>query len=526
MAPEAAGQETRFGKYRIQNRIGIGGVGSVYKAVDVDLDRVVALKLLAKRFADRPEVITRFRSEARNAAKLKHENIVGVYEFGEVSGTHYLAMEFVDGVDLHEYVRKKRQLTPVEGLKFVTQAARALDHAHQQGLIHRDVKPPNFLVTKHEDKPLLKLTDFGLARVAHEREFSVTGDGLTVGTVDYISPEQARNSRLSDIRSDLYSLGCTFFYMLAGRPPFPTGSAAERLLQHINARPPDVRDFNPAVPLVVANLLRKLMAKKPDDRYHTPRDLLRDLEEIGNPNAMTPVRALAAQTPTADLSGSASTDLALKTVPRTSDLSIDERRKCDSLYQKALQFNSRGQHVEAIKALRDCSRMDPGNLGYRQALRRAGKIFLAERGYSWLGALVVGLSLKAKVRSAKRRGQHKRVLSLGEDALLRNPKEIGIALAMAGSAEALKYGDVAAWILASAIQESPRHPKLCRALAELSERQGNLPQAIALWKVVSMADPGDLQARQKLKDLSVRETIARANYRARSDDQGDQGGNE
>ena len=519
MAPEVAGNETRFGKYRILERLGIGGVGTVYKAVDVDLDRVVALKLLAKRFADRPEVIARFRSEARSAAKLQHENIVGVYEFGEVNATHYLAMEYVDGVDLHEYVRKKRQLTPAEGLHFLSQAARALDHAHQQGLIHRDIKPPNFLVTKHQNKPLLKLTDFGLARVAHDRELNVTGDGLTVGTVDYISPEQARNSRLSDIRSDLYSLGCTFFFMLAGRPPFPTGSAAERLMQHINGRVPDVRDFNPAVPLVVANVARRLMAKKPDDRYQRPKDLLFELEDIGSPMAATPGRSASAQTPTGDSSGDSSTDLSLKTV-RVSDLSIDDRRKCDSLYQKAMQLNSRGEHAAAVKALRECSQKDPGNLGYRQALRRATKILQVEHGGSWIGSLFGGLRWKAKVRSAKRRGKHKLVLSFGEEVLRRNPKDIGVILTMADAAEKLKYGDVAAWILASGIQENPRHPKLCRALAFLSERQENLSQAITMWKLIRSFSPEDAEARQKLKDLSARQTIVRGNYRSRvGDDQ-------
>src|SRR5262249_5938942 len=139
--------------------------GTVYKAMDVELQRAVALKLLAPRLASKPEVVARFRSEARAAARLRHENIVGVYEFGEINGAYYLAMEFIDGHDLHELVRRKQRLDPAEAREYLLQATRALDHAHRQGLVHRDIKPPNFLVTQHEGKPLLKLTDFGLARM-------------------------------------------------------------------------------------------------------------------------------------------------------------------------------------------------------------------------------------------------------------------------------------------------------------------------------------------------------------------------
>ena len=290
-------------------------------------------------------------------------------------------------------------------------------------------------------------------------------------------------------------------------------------MQHINARVPDVRDFNPAVPLVVANVARRLLAKKPIERYQAPRDLLRDLEDIGSPMALTPGRS-SAQTLTGDLAGEASTDLSLKTVPRTSDLSLDERRKCDSLYQKAMQLNSRGEHAAAVKALRECCQKDPGNLGYRQALRRATKILQAEHGGSWIGSLLGGLRWKSKVGSARRRRKHKLVLSAGEEVLRRNPHNIRVILSMAEAAEALKYGDVAAWILASGIQENPRHPKLCRALARLSERQENLSQAITMWKLIRSYDPEDMEARQKLKDLSARQTIVQGNYRSRvGDDQ-------
>src|SRR5262249_43078164 len=153
-------------------------------------------------------------------AKLNHRNIVKMYEFGEASGTYFLALEFVDGIDLFDYICRKRQLDLAESLLVLTQAAQALDHLHQQRMVHRAIKPSNFLLTRQNGELLVKLTAMGLARVGDEAAFRVTRDGSTVGTIDYMAPEQARDSSSADIRSDIYALGCTWFHMLAGRPPF------------------------------------------------------------------------------------------------------------------------------------------------------------------------------------------------------------------------------------------------------------------------------------------------------------------
>ena len=234
--------------------------------------------MLTAEMAAKPVMVERFHREAKAAANFAHENIVTLLDDGEVDGTHYLVMEFVDGIDLYNYITKKRRLDPEDARRILVQAARALEHAHRQGVVHRDIKPSNFLLTKKDGKLLVKLTDMGLARRVDENEFRVTRDGTTVGTIDYISPEQAHDAGKADIRSDIYSLGCTFFHMLAGDPPFPKGSLPERLMAHIKTAPPDICKLNPQVPAAFAHILNKMLAKRPKDRYQTPKELLKDLD--------------------------------------------------------------------------------------------------------------------------------------------------------------------------------------------------------------------------------------------------------
>jgi eukaryotic-like serine/threonine-protein kinase len=200
----------RIGKYEVLSHIATGGMGAVYKARDTEDGREVALKVMSPEMASKPSMIERFRREAKHAAKLSHENVVTLYEFGEVNNTWFLAMEFIDGIDLHEYSKRKGPLDPAEALDIILQGCRALNHAYQCGIIHRDIKPSNFLVTRQGERMVIKMTDLGLARQVSNDEFRVTRAGTTVGTLDYMAPEQARDSGLADIRSDLYSLGSTW----------------------------------------------------------------------------------------------------------------------------------------------------------------------------------------------------------------------------------------------------------------------------------------------------------------------------
>jgi eukaryotic-like serine/threonine-protein kinase len=280
--PEKAALPTRIGKYKVIDHIASGGMGAVYRATDTDSGCEVALKVMAGASLTRPSDRERFRREAASAAKLNHENIVKLYDSGEFENLHFLALEFVDGIDLKEYIARKGKLSPVKARRLILQAARALAHVHEQGIIHRDIKPSNFLVMKRGDRKVLKLIDLGLAREVDSEEFRITRANHTLGTIDYMSPEQARDSGTADVRSDIYSLGCTLYHMLAGYPPFPDGGLAERLYKHCEVAPPDIRTVNPEVTPGLARILSKMLSKKPYQRYQTANELIEDLRNSEN----------------------------------------------------------------------------------------------------------------------------------------------------------------------------------------------------------------------------------------------------
>jgi eukaryotic-like serine/threonine-protein kinase len=277
--PSLAGRTT-LGKYQVMRELGAGGMGTVYLAVDSNLKRTVALKVLHKERASNETLVRRFESEATASAQLKHENIVTVYDAGQIDGHLFIALEFVDGTDIHELVAKRGAVPLKRSVNYVRQIARALDHLHSRGIIHRDIKPSNLLLTKDG---VVKLTDLGLARAVDESLASnITREGTTVGTVDYMSPEQARNSQAADIRSDIYSLGCTWYQMLTGEPPYPEGSVTNKLYAHISKARPDPRAFNHSVPEEIVAVLHKMMARKADDRYQNPSELINDLDNLGS----------------------------------------------------------------------------------------------------------------------------------------------------------------------------------------------------------------------------------------------------
>ena len=270
-------QPRQLGKYVIQRRLGAGGMGTVYLALDSSLNRTVALKILSRERAANTQLVKRFTSEGQSAARLEHDNIVKVFESGEIDGHLYLALEFVEGVNVEELVRKRGTLPVRRTIEIVKQVAAALQHAYERSIVHRDIKPSNLLI---RNDGMVKLADMGLARVIDETlETSITRDGMTVGTVDFMAPEQATDSKKADIRSDLYSLGCTWYQMLTGKAPFPEGSVTEKLTRHHSSPPPDPRRINERIPDGVVAVIHKLMAKKPNDRYQTPNELLEDLKQ-------------------------------------------------------------------------------------------------------------------------------------------------------------------------------------------------------------------------------------------------------
>ena len=269
---------SKFGQFTIVRYVGGGGMGRVYEGEDRDLERKVAIKVLPKRRAQDDGVVARFLNEAKSAARLNHENIAQVYLYGNVEGLPYIAFEYVEGVNLRDYIRENGALELGEAVEYVLQTAAALAHAASHGVTHRDVKPSNIIVTPQKR---VKLIDMGLARLLKPQlDDDLTESGVTLGTFDYISPEQARDPRLADVRSDVYSLGCTFFFMLTASPPYPEGTMLQKLLQHQGDEAPDVRGENPNIPAEIATVIKKMMKKNPDERYQTPDALIADLLEI------------------------------------------------------------------------------------------------------------------------------------------------------------------------------------------------------------------------------------------------------
>ena len=276
-APANPSRTRRLGKYRIEKQIGAGGMGSVFLAVDSELQRTVALKILPKERAANPQLVKRFKSEGAAAARLEHENIVRVFDAGEIDGYLYLALEYVDGIDVQQLVAKRDRLPVRRSVEIVTQVASALQHAYERGIVHRDIKPSNLLIRKDG---VVKLADMGLARAIDETtEAGITHAGMTVGTVDYISPEQGADSKRADIRSDLYSLGCSWYHMLTGQVPYPDGAASDKLRAHNIGPIPDPRQLNERIPRAVVAVLHRLMAKKPEERYQTPQELIDELSQ-------------------------------------------------------------------------------------------------------------------------------------------------------------------------------------------------------------------------------------------------------
>ncbi len=417
MSSQPFAPDARIGKYEILGHVATGGMGAVYKAVDSSLGRVVALKVLAGRLLENPAALVRFRREARNAASLNHPNIVTLYEWDKVGDSYYLAMEFVDGPDLDAYISKQPQgrLEPAEARDILIQAVRALHHAYRQGIVHRDVKPSNFLLDRQHGDLVVKMTDLGLSRTASDDEYRVTRDGSTVGTVDYLSPEQSRDSSLADIRSDIYSLGCTAYHMLTGHPPFPDGGLGERVYKHLNVEPEDIRRLNPAVPAGLWAVLKRMLAKDPDDRHQTPAALLKDLLHLPAGTPEEPAQKPKAA-PSPRRVAPREESVAPPPVERQSDSSAvldgepdpglttpEQRQAAAQQYRRAVQLAGGGENDDyARHLLLSCCKLDPASLRYRQALRqlRPKRIALLGRLTAPLGKLAG----KARLQSALRQG--------------------------------------------------------------------------------------------------------------------------
>jgi serine/threonine protein kinase/WD40 repeat protein len=267
-------------RYRVLGLLGQGGMGAVYRAEHRRMERPVALKVINPGLIRNPETVQRFRQEVRTAAKLHHPNIVTAHDADEAGGLHFLVMEYVEGRSLADLIAERGPLPVAEACDTIRQAALGLQHAHEQGMVHRDIKPHNLMMTPAGQ---VKILDFGLARLARDPESvadgaatpgtSLTSVGTVMGTADYIAPEQAANSRAADIRADIYALGCTLFHLLTGRPPFPDGGVQDKIAQHTNAPLPALTELRREVSPELVAVLARMTAKNPAERYATPAEV-------------------------------------------------------------------------------------------------------------------------------------------------------------------------------------------------------------------------------------------------------------
>lgn len=273
--------------YRIQSKIGQGSMGAIYRAVQMSMDRPVAIKVLATKYAESPRFVERFFREARAVAKLNHPNIIQGIDVGDAGGLYYFVMEFVDGPTVGEILRRGGALDEKRSLYIVLQVAKALSHAWKNGLLHRDIKPDNIMITRDG---VAKLCDLGLAKnLGPGDDPAGTNPGAAMGTPYYISPEQARGDKQLDVRTDIYSLGASFFHMVVGDVPFPGDNAAVVIAKHLTDAAPSPRARNPLVSKAVDAIILQMMARDRDQRMQTPEDLIRAMEEISTAPGGTPV---------------------------------------------------------------------------------------------------------------------------------------------------------------------------------------------------------------------------------------------
>jgi serine/threonine-protein kinase len=288
------GDSLLVGGYLLLERLGEGGMGVVFKARQPRLHRLVALKIIRRDLLTNPVAVERFLREIRASAQQSHPNIVRAYDADHTGETYFIAMQLVDGLNLSQLVRQEGPLAVDRACDYSLQAARGLQHIHENGMVHRDIKPSNLMVTRQGDATAgpvgpwgqVKILDLGTARLCDEPDEGagpkapLTKLGTIMGTVDYMAPEQAVSTRHADIRCDLYSLGCTLYLMLTGRPPFPDGNPVEKIMHHQLDAPTPAADLRPDVPAAVLDVVARLMAKKPAERFQTPQEAAQALRAV------------------------------------------------------------------------------------------------------------------------------------------------------------------------------------------------------------------------------------------------------
>jgi serine/threonine-protein kinase len=293
-APEAASEKIKaLGDYQLTKKLGEGGMGTVYKAHQVSLDRDVALKVLFKNLASKVSFVERFQREARVMARLDHPNILRCFGVGEDHGYHYFSMEYVEGGSLQSWLAKHGKFSVADALFVTLACAEALRHAHEQNIIHRDIKPDNILLTKNG---VIKVADLGLVK-AHGEDVALTRTGTGAGTPLYMSPEQFRDAKRVDQRADIYALGCMLYVLLTNKPPFEGEAYVDLLDAKERGRFTPARKFNDEIPERLDLMIDKMIAKKPEHRYQSCAELIQDLRGLGLAGSEFTLMTRTAQTP-------------------------------------------------------------------------------------------------------------------------------------------------------------------------------------------------------------------------------------
>jgi uncharacterized protein (TIGR03067 family) len=308
-------------RYRLLRPLGTGGMGSVWLAEHRVMNRQVALKIIHPEFLEKPGAVERFRREVQAAARLHHPNIVTGHDAEEAGGLHFLVMEYVSGNDLYKVLEERGPLPVADACEYIRQAALGLEYAHEHGMVHRDIKPQNLMLRDEKREksgerektstsslvapPLVKILDFGLASLvagasdegsvpasAESQRSSLTQVGALMGTPDYMAPEQARDARTADIRSDIYSLGCTLYSLLTGKVPFPGGSALDKVIAHAERKPQPIGEVRTDVPPALVKIIDKMTAKVPTQRYQTPAEAAAALQPFAAGKIAKPRRGI------------------------------------------------------------------------------------------------------------------------------------------------------------------------------------------------------------------------------------------
>jgi WD40 repeat protein/tRNA A-37 threonylcarbamoyl transferase component Bud32 len=438
-----AGQKGFFlGRYKLLDQLGQGGQGTVFKAEHVNLRRIVALKVMAPQLLRKPEAVARFHREIQAAAALNHPNIVTAYDADCVRDTHFLVMEYAAGQTLERFLRGGRRLPPPQACDYIRQAALGLAHAHERGMVHRDIKPSNLLVALPADskdktddtrsvvdRGVVKILDMGLARLTGETgdEGDLTRTGQIMGTPDYIAPEQARNTHEADIRSDIFSLGCTLFRALTGTLPYAGQSVMEKLMARGLDDAPRIRSIRPEISAELDAIVAKMLARQPADRYQTPDEVARALEPFTRDAAAVVVAGPAAIV-AAEASAPADSNLA-----RFLDRLATEAEEGPSTTGETLRGEAEGKTHAALEGAR-AERRPPVLPARPRALRRHDS---AKKRGAWAlwGATGLGAALCAAVIVWNQ--------SAGTELVIRwNPDEReGVVLNVDGRERRLSAGD-------------------------------------------------------------------------------------